>query len=85
MKFTDKERLDFLEKWETSSHEDSWFTLLTQNVRKKDYPKLRDFCDYAIQFEQMIDTNGLDILGWHSLPINLQEIVINLWENDSRI
>lgn len=83
MKFTDTKRLDFLEKWETSSHKDSWFTLLTQHVRKQDCPTLRDFCDHAIQFEQMIDSNGLDILVWHSMPPHLQELVINLWENDA--
>ena len=84
MHFTDTERLDFLEKWETSSYQDSWFTLLTQHVRKKDCPTLRDFCDYAIQFEQMIDQNCLDIMAWHYLPHHLQELVINLWENDAR-
>lgn len=84
MQFTDTQRLDFLEKWETSSHQDSWFSLLTQHIRKTDCPTLRDFCDYAIQFEQMIDQNGLDILAWHFLPYHLQELVINLWENDAR-
>jgi hypothetical protein len=84
MQFTDTQRLDFLEKWETSSHQDSWFTLLTQHVRKADCPTLREFCDYAIRFEQMIDQNGLDIMAWHFLPYHLQELVINLWENDAR-
>lgn len=84
MKFTDEQRLDFLEKWETSSHKHSWFTLLTQHVRKEDCPTLRDFCDYSIQFERMIDLNGLDIMSWHYLPTYLQETVINIWENDNR-
>ena len=84
MQFTDTQRLDFLEKWETSSHQESWFTLLTQHVRKKDCPTLRDFCDYAMQFEQMIDSNGLDIMAWHFLPIHLQEVVVSLWENEDR-
>ena len=84
MQFTDTQRLDFLEKWEISSHQNSWFTLLTQHVRKQDCPTLRDFCDYAMQFEQMIDSNGLDIMAWHFLPSHLQEIVVSLWENDDR-
>jgi hypothetical protein len=84
MQFTDTQRLDFLEKWETSSHQHSWFTLLTQHVRKQDCPTLRDFCDYAIQFEKMIDSNGLDIMAWHFLPTHLQEVVVNLWENEDR-
>ena len=84
MQFTDTQRLDFLEKWETSSHQDSWFTLLTQHVRKQDCPTLRDFCDYAIQFEKMIDSNGLDIMAWHFLPLHLQEVVVTLWENEAR-
>lgn len=84
MQITDTLRLDFLEKWEMSSHQNSWFTLLTQHVRKTDCPTLRDFCDYAIQFEQMIDSNCLDIMAWHYLPSHLQEIVVRLWENDNR-
>jgi len=85
MKFTDSERLDFLEKWETSSHKDSWFTLLTQHVRKQDCPTLRDFCDYGIDFEKMIDSNGLDIMVWYYLAPPLQELVVNLWEKESRV
>jgi len=84
MKFTDTERLDFLEKWETSQHQHSWFTLLTQHVRKEDCPTLRSFCDYAIGFERMIDSNGLEILTWHSLTPDLQEIVVTVWENEGR-
>jgi hypothetical protein len=84
MKFTDKERLDFLEKWETSTYQDSWFTTLTQHIKKADCPTLRDFCDYAIQFENMIDSNGLDVIAWYYIPSHLQELVINLWENDAR-
>jgi hypothetical protein len=84
MKFTDTERLDFLEKWETSTYQHSWFTLLTQHVRKKDFPTLREFCDYSIDFEKMIDSNGLEILTWHSLTPDLQEIVITIWENEGR-
>lgn len=84
MQFTDTQRLDFLEKWETSSHQHSWFTLLTQHVRKQDCPTLRDFCDYAIHFEKMIDSNGLDIMAWHFLPTHLQEVVVTLWENEDR-
>lgn len=84
MQITDTARLDFLEKWETSSHQDSWFTMLTQHVRKQDCPTLRDFCDYSIQFEKMIDSNGLDIMAWHFLPPHLREIVVSLWENEKR-
>lgn len=84
MKFTDTQRLDFLEKWETSPYQHTWFTLLTQHVKKSDCSTLREFCDFAIQFEQMIDSNGIDILAWHSMPPFLQELVINLWENDAR-
>lgn len=84
MKFTDSERLDFLEKWETSQYDHSWFTLLTQHVRKEDCPTIRDFCDYAIGFEKMIDLNELDVMAWHYLPLHLQEMVITIWEEESR-
>jgi len=84
MKFTDTERLDLLEKWETSSHTDSWFTILTQHVKKEDCPTLRDFCDYSIEFEKMIDLNGLDVIAWHYLPQHLQEMVIFIWEESNR-
>lgn len=85
MKFTDTERLDFLEKWETSSHSNTWFTILTQHVNKQDYPTLREFCDYSIDFEKMIDSNGLDVIAWHHIPTHIQEIVISVWENENRI
>ena len=84
MQFTDTQRLDFLEKWETSSHQDSWFTLLTQHVRKQDCPTLRDFCDHGIDFEKMIDSNSLDIMAWHFIPYHLQEVVVSVWEKESR-
>ena len=84
MEFSDVKRLDFLEKWETSSHERTWFSILTQHVNKKDCPTLRSFCDYAIDFEKMIDLNGLDIISWHHLPVTLQETVIHLWEEEKR-
>jgi len=84
MKFTDTERLDFLEKWDTSSHQNTWFTLLTQHVKKQDCPTLRSFCDHAIEFEGMIDANGLDIMAWHYLPPHLQEKVTGIWERDAR-
>lgn len=84
MEFSDLKRLDFLEKWETSSHEHTWFSILTQHVSKKDYPTLRSFCDYGIDFEKMIDGNGLDVISWHHLPLHLQEIVINIWEEEKR-
>jgi hypothetical protein len=84
MKFTDIQRLDFLEKWEVSQHNDSWFTLLTQRVSKKDCPNLREFCDYAIAFERMIDSNELDVLAWHYLPSHLQEMVMSVWEEEAR-
>jgi hypothetical protein len=32
----------------------------------------------------MIDSNGLEILTWHSLTPDLKEIVITIWENESR-
>lgn len=84
MKFTDTERLDFLEKWETSSHNNTWFTILTQHISKIDCPTLRDFCDYSLDFERMIDTNLLDVISWHHIPTHLQEMVINIWENENR-
>lgn len=84
MKFTDTDRLDFLEKWDTSSHQNTWFTLLTQHVKKQDYPTLRSFCDHAIGFERMIDLNGLDIMAWHYLPPHLQEKVTEIWEKEFR-
>lgn len=84
MNYTDTQRLDFLEKWETSSHQHSWFTLLTQHIRKQDCPTLRDFCNYGLNFEEMLDLNGLDVISWHYLPTHLQEIVINIWENEGR-
>jgi hypothetical protein len=84
MKFTDTNRLDFLEKWETSSHSDSWFTILTQHVRKADCATLRDFCDYGIDFEKMIDSNELDVISWHYMPLHLQEMVVTIWEDSSR-
>ena len=85
MEFTDAKRLDFVEKWGVSATRQSWFTVLTQTVSKEDCPTLRDFCDYAIRFEMMIDSNGLDILEWHSMPIELQEIVIRVWEDEGRV
>jgi hypothetical protein len=84
MNFTDAQRLDFLEKWETSSYQHTWFTLLTQHVKKDDFPTLRKFCDYAMDFEMMIDDNGFDILAWHSLIPSLQERVISIWKNEAR-
>ncbi len=84
MQLNDSTRLDFLEKWETGSYPDTWFTILTQHVSKKDYPTLRDFCDYGIQFEKMLDTNGLDVIAWHYLPIHLMEIVLEVWEKENR-
>lgn len=84
MNFTDTQRLDFLEKWEVSSHKTSWFTLLTQHVQKSEYLTLRSFCDYSIDFENMIDENGLDILGWHSLTPDLQLRVVDLWKKEGR-
>jgi hypothetical protein len=79
MTYTDKERMDFLEKWEPSIHEHTWFTLLTQHIKRNKYPTLRDFCDYAIDFEKMIDANGLDAVNWHFLPSHLQDLVVDLW------
>lgn len=84
MEYTDSQRLDFLEKWETSSHGNSWFTILTQHVSKTDCPTLRSFCDYSIDFENMIDAQQFDIIAWHYLPIHLQEMVISIWENQKR-
>lgn len=84
MNFTDSERLDFLEKWEISIHDGSWFTLLTQHVRKDKYPTLRDFCDYGIDFEKMIDANQFDALSWHSIPLHLQEKVVDIWRSLER-
>lgn len=79
MNYTDKERMDFLEKWEVSIHESNWFTLLTQHVSKKKYTTLREFCDYGIDFEKMIDENGLDAINWHFLPLHLQMRVTDIW------
>ena len=84
MEFSDTKRLDFLEKWETGSHNFTWFSMLTQHVTKKDCPTLRSFCDYAIDFEKMIDGNELDVISWHHLPVHLQEMVIKIWEDDHR-
>jgi hypothetical protein len=84
MNYTDTQRLDFLEKWEVSNHQNSWFSLLTQHIRKEDCPKLRDFCDYGIQFEEMINTNGFDIISWYEIPLHLQEMVLLIWENEKR-
>ncbi|CAB4159400.1 hypothetical protein UFOVP699_136 [uncultured Caudovirales phage] len=84
MNFTDSERLDFLEKWEISIHDGSWFTLLTQHVQKDKYPTLRDFCDYGIDFEEMLDENFLDAMHWHTIPYHLQEKVIDIWKRLAR-
>lgn len=84
MTYTDKERMDFLEKWELSIHDSTWFTLVTQHVSKEKYPSLRDFCDHAISFEKMLDENGLDAVNWHFLPSYLQELVVDLWQRLER-
>lgn len=84
MKFTDSERLDFLEKWEPSIHQNSWFTVLTQNISREDCSTLRSFCDYGINFEKMLDLNGIDVVAWHYLPIHLMESVITIWEKEAR-
>lgn len=84
MNFTDTQRLDFLEKWEISIHGGSWYTLLTQHVSKDDYPTLREFCDYGIDFETMIDSNQLDAMNWHMIPLHLQEKVIDIWKRLAR-
>lgn len=81
---SDTQRIEFLEKWEPSIHQATWFTTLTQHVNKVDCPTLRLFCDYGINHESMLDTNNLDVLAWHYLPIQLQEIVINIWEIEKR-
>jgi hypothetical protein len=33
----------------------------------------------------MIDSNGLDIMVWYYLAPSLQELVVNLWEKESRV
>ena len=81
MTYTDNERMDFLEKWEVSVHGETWFTLLTQHVKKEKCPTLRDFCDYAIDFERMLDENQLDAINWHFLPAHLQTRVTDLWKS----
>jgi hypothetical protein len=84
MSYTDKERMDFLEKWEVSVHSATWFTLLTQHVNKEKFPTLRDFCDHAISFEKMLDENSLDAVNWHFLPDYLQAKVTDVWSRLER-
>jgi hypothetical protein len=84
MNYTDKERMDFLEKWEVSIHEETWFTILTQHVKKQQCSTLRDFCDYAIDFERMLDENGLDAINWHFIPPHLQSRVTDVWSRLNR-
>jgi hypothetical protein len=84
MKNTDSERLDFLEKWEVSIYDRTRFTLLTQHVSKDKCQTLRDFCDYGIDFEKMLDSNSLDAVNWHYLPHHLQKMVEDLWQRLER-
>jgi hypothetical protein len=79
MNYTDKDRMDFLEKWEVSVHESTWFSLLTQHVSKDKHKTLREFCDHGIDLEEMLDSNGLDAVNWHFLPPNLQVKVTDVW------
>jgi hypothetical protein len=84
MKYEDQDRLDFLEKWEISNYDNTRFTLLTQHVDKKKCPTLRDFCDYAIEMEQMLDANELSPMDWHFLPPFIQEMIETIWLENSR-
>ncbi|CAB4174659.1 hypothetical protein UFOVP1247_27 [uncultured Caudovirales phage] len=84
MEYTDSERLDFLEKWQVSEYDNTRFTLLTQHVNKEDHLTLRSFCDHGIELEKMLDSNELDVMAWHYLPLHLQEIVINIWDSEKR-
>lgn len=77
-------RLDFIQKWEVTQQPDYWFTILTQLVSKEEYSTLREFCDYGIDFEKMLDQNGIDVIAWHSLPKDLQLEVKTIWTNNGR-
>ena len=80
----DSLRLDFIERWEVTQQPGYWFTLLTQLVSQEQYTTLRDFCDYGIDFEKMLDQNGIDVIAWHSLPTHLKAKVETYWREEDR-
>lgn len=77
-------RLDFIQRWDVSRTAGYWFTLVTQLVSQEEYPTLRDFCDYGIDLEMMLDQNGIDVIAWHSLPPSLQLEVKTIWTSEGR-
>jgi hypothetical protein len=80
----DSLRLDFIECWEVTQQPGYWFTLLTQLVSQEQSATLRDFCDYGIDFEKMLDQNGIDVIAWHSLPTQLKAKVETYWREEDR-
>ena len=84
MYFTESQYLDFIDKHEPSIHERTYFTILTQHVSKEKCKNIREFCEFGISLEHMLDSNTISVLDWHSMPPSLQNVVLEVWINENR-
>jgi len=80
---TDGERFSFLERNDISVSDSSYFTILTQHINKKDVMGLRGFVDTGIEFQNMLDANGIGSNYWHFLYFH-HDIYLKAWVNEHR-
>lgn len=81
---TDGERFSFLERNDISVSDSSYFTVLTQHINKKDVIGLRGFVDAGIEFQNMLDANGISSNYWHFLHFH-HDIYLKAWANEHRL
>lgn len=83
-KFTDSQYLDFIDMHEPSIHANSYFTILTQHINREVCQNIREFCEYGLTLEQMLENNNIGVLDWHSMPHPMQDKVLIAWAEENR-